>query len=125
MLWFIIRTALLLLHLYLFVEINAKHCIASLRKLFLYTLCVMIYSPDGLMRYNDSNAIVDDIPLLSQWIKKFDLSKQVKFFGWGIGIFPAQRAYRAASGLPTSAKTVRRTVFFRFAPSLFESLSQL
>ena len=30
----------------------------------------MIYSPDGLMRYNDSNAIVDDIPLLSQWIKK-------------------------------------------------------
>ena len=30
----------------------------------------MIYSPDGLMRYNDSIAIVDDIPLLSQWIKK-------------------------------------------------------
>ncbi len=23
----------------------------------------------------------DDIPLLSQWIKKFDLSKQVEFFG--------------------------------------------
>ena len=30
----------------------------------------MIYSPNGLMRYNDSIAIVDDIPLLSQWIKK-------------------------------------------------------
>ena len=30
---------------------------------------VMIYSPDGLMRYNDSFAIADDIPLLSQWIK--------------------------------------------------------
>ncbi len=30
----------------------------------------MIYSPKGLMRYNDSDAIVDDIPLLSQWIKK-------------------------------------------------------
>ena len=30
----------------------------------------MIYSPNGLMRYNDSDAIVDDIPLLSQWIKK-------------------------------------------------------
>ena len=30
----------------------------------------MIYSPDGLMRYNDSVAIVDDMPLLSQWIKK-------------------------------------------------------
>ena len=30
----------------------------------------MIYSPNGLMRYNDSNAIVDDMPLLSQWIKK-------------------------------------------------------
>ncbi len=38
----------------------------------------MIYSPDGLMRYNNGKiAIVDDIPLLSQWIKKdksFDLS---------------------------------------------------
>ena len=42
------------------------HCESS----YLYTLGVMIYSPDGLMRYNDSNAIVDDIPLLSQWIKK-------------------------------------------------------
>ena len=30
----------------------------------------MIYCPNGLMRYNDSIAIVDDIPLLSQWIKK-------------------------------------------------------
>ena len=30
----------------------------------------MIYSPKGMMRYNDSDAIVDDIPLLSQWIKK-------------------------------------------------------
>ena len=30
----------------------------------------MIYSPNGPMRYNDSNAIVDDMPLLSQWIKK-------------------------------------------------------
>ena len=29
----------------------------------------MIYSPNGLMRYNDSVAIVDDMPLLSQWIK--------------------------------------------------------
>ena len=35
-----------------------------------YTLRVMIYSPNGLMRYNNSFAIVDDIPLLSQWIKK-------------------------------------------------------
>ena len=41
----------------------------------------MIYSPDGLMRYNDSDAIVDDMPLLSQWIKKFDKSKLVEFFG--------------------------------------------
>ena len=31
----------------------------------------MIYSPDGLMRYNNGKiAIVDDIPLLLQWIKK-------------------------------------------------------
>ena len=44
----------------------------------------MIYSPDGLMRYNNGNfAIVDDIPLLSQWIKKFDKSKLVEFFGRG------------------------------------------
>ena len=35
----------------------------------------MIYSPDGLMRYNDSYAIVDDIPLLSQWIKKFQVRR--------------------------------------------------
>ena len=41
----------------------------------------MIYSPDGLMRYNDSKAIVDAIPLLSQWIKKFDKPKLVEFFG--------------------------------------------
>ncbi len=38
----------------------------------------MIYSPDGLMRYNDSNAIVDDMPLLSQWIKK-SKSKDLDF----------------------------------------------
>ena len=31
----------------------------------------MIYSPDGLMRYNNGKiAIVDDIPPASQWIKK-------------------------------------------------------
>ena len=30
----------------------------------------MICSPDGLMRCNDSNAVVGDMPLLSQWIKK-------------------------------------------------------
>jgi hypothetical protein len=35
----------------------------------------MIYSPNGLMRYNDSVAIVDDMPLLSQWIKKFQLRR--------------------------------------------------
>ena len=29
-----------------------------------------IYSPDGLMRYNNSNAIVDDMPLRSQCIIK-------------------------------------------------------
>ena len=42
-------------------------------KAFLYTLRVMIYSPDGLMRYNNGKiAIVDDMPLLSQWIKKHE-----------------------------------------------------
>ncbi len=35
---------------------------------------------------------------------------------------PDCRAYRLASLVAPSAKTVPRTVFFRFAPSLFESL---
>ena len=40
----------------------------------------MIYSPNGLMRYNDSVAIVDDMPLLSQWIKN-PRSEERGFFG--------------------------------------------
>ena len=32
--------------------IKTKFCISSLRKVFWYTLRVMIYSPNGLMRYN-------------------------------------------------------------------------
>jgi len=51
-------------------------------KVFLYTLCVIIYSPDGLTRYNDSNAIVDDMPLLSQWIKK-STSQNLSIFWLG------------------------------------------
>ena len=36
----------------------------------------------GLMRYNNGNfAIVDDIPLLSQWIKKFDKSNDLSVYG--------------------------------------------
>ena len=39
----------------------------------------MIYNPDGLMRYNNGNfATVDDMPLLSQWIKKGAVKKQPK-----------------------------------------------
>ena len=41
----------------------------------------MIYSPDGLVRYNDSNAIVDDMPLLSQWIKK-STCRSKSIFWW-------------------------------------------
>ena len=33
------------------------------------------------------------------------------------------RAYRLALLVATSAKTVHRTIFFRFAPSLFDSLA--
>lgn len=40
----------------------------------------MIYSPHGPMRYNDSVAIVDDMPLLSQWIKN-SRSEEREFFG--------------------------------------------
>ena len=58
----------------------------------------------------------DDIPLLSQWIKKFDKSKLVEFFGGEGGIFPSTAALsRLASLVATSAKTVHRTVFFRKA----------
>ena len=48
---------------------------------------MMIYIPNGLMRYNNSVAIVDDMPLLSQWIKK-SKSKDLDFFGTLKGIFP-------------------------------------
>jgi len=37
------------------------------------------------MRYSNNNVIVDDIPLLSQWIKK-ELSKGLVLFGCGGGI---------------------------------------
>ena len=40
----------------------------------------MIYSPNGLMRYNDSVAIVDDMPLLSQWIKKHSFKRTSVFW---------------------------------------------
>ena len=54
-------------------------------KAFLYTLRVMIYSPDGLMRCNNGKiAIVDDMPLLSQWIKKTK-SEDLAFFGTPCG----------------------------------------
>ena len=36
----------------------------------MHTFGVTIYSPDGLTRYNNGTAVVDDMPLLSQWIKK-------------------------------------------------------
>ena len=51
----------------------------------------MIYSLDGLMRYNNGNfAIVDDMPLLSQWIKKFQVRRLGIFLeappGFGPGV---------------------------------------
>ena len=33
----------------------------------------------------------DDMPLLSQWIKKFDRSKLVEFFGKGSKVFAKRR----------------------------------
>ena len=68
--------------------INAKHCISSLRKriqpaaddilaLPRYTRLAEIYSA----RRMRCTLKRDDIPLLSQWIKKFDKSKLVEFFG--------------------------------------------
>ena len=72
--------------------INAKHCISSIpqelhiiKTLVLYIInfvrsCIsslrkFLCTPKGVMRYNDSNAIVDDMPLLSQWIKKFQVRR--------------------------------------------------
>ncbi len=52
--------------------IKAKHCISSSRQFFMHTYGVMIY--------NDSDAIVDDMPLLSQWIKKLRTSFEVLNF---------------------------------------------
>ena len=49
--------------------IKTEFCISSLRKFFDARKCVMISSPDGLMKYNNGNAVADDIPSLSQWIK--------------------------------------------------------
>ena len=43
------------------------------------TACGWWYAP-SVMRYTLKR---DDIPLLSQWIKKFDKLKLVEFFGWG------------------------------------------
>ena len=49
----------------------------------------MIYSPHGLMRYNDSIAIVDDMPLLSQWIKKHSFNRTSVFLVPEAGLEPA------------------------------------
>ena len=46
------------------------------------------------MRYNDSGAIVDDIPLLSQWIKK-SKSKDLDFLERITGLEPATDAWKA------------------------------
>ena len=72
--------------------IKTKFCISSLRKVFNTRQSVMIYSPNGLMRYNDSVAIVDDMPLLSQRIKKFQVLRLGIFWrrhpdlNWGIKV---------------------------------------
>ena len=59
--------------------------------------------------------------LFESLVKKKD-GKIRLFLAESKGFFRACRLYRLASLVATSAKTVHRTVFFRFAPSLFESL---
>ena len=59
----------------------------------LYIIKPTEYTPEGVMRYNNGDAVVDDIqpcraddiPSLSAWIKKSDKSKLVGFF-----VFTAQ-----------------------------------
>ena len=48
----------------------------------------MLYSPNGLMKYNDSLAIVDDMPLLSQWIKKDQVRRLSLFLAGMAGFEP-------------------------------------
>ena len=62
----------------------------------------MIYSPYGLMRYNNGFAIVDDIPLLSQWIKK-STCRNKSIFWWGM-------VDSLRCGEATAVATVHRTV---------------
>lgn len=53
--------------------------------------------------------------------RPFILLRSWGFLAESKGFCPVLPHYRLASLVATSAKTVHRTVFFRFAPSLFES----
>ena len=82
-----------------------SHCISSiLQKLYIITACPCISSlrkpslmqsfVERLMRYNNGDAVVDDIhasrddmPLLSQWIKK-SKSLNLDFLVWMNGLEP-------------------------------------
>ena len=81
----------------------------------------MICSPNGLMRYNNGIfAIVDDIPLLSQWIKKLRTSIEVlNFLEVAIGFDNLLRLRLECWWLVPhhfSLKTVPRTVFLTLEP---------
>ena len=54
---------------------------------------MIIYSPNGLMRYNDSVAIVDDMPLLSQWIKKALVQENECFLEASPGFDPGNNGF--------------------------------
>ena len=69
--------------------IKTKSCISSLRK---------VIQPTA----DDIHATRDDIPLLSQWIKKFDKPKLVEFFGTPKGIRTPGLSVRSRTLYPLS-----------------------
>ena len=52
--------------------IKTQFCISSTVLTVVYHHCErgFWYTPEGVMRYKGGNAALDDMPLLSQWIKK-------------------------------------------------------
>ena len=57
------------------------------------------------MRYKVGFTALDDMSLLSQWIKKLDLSKQVEFFGPPEGIRTPALQNRNLLRYPTAPRT--------------------
>ena len=67
------------------------------------------YARKKRMRYT---LMRDDMPLLSQWIKKSDKMKLVGFFGWGIGIRTPTNRVRVCRAAVTQFPNVLDGLYF-------------